>query len=223
MQDSYNCHCGLTGAAPDFDFHCEKYAFDKEIDIENAKLGLNWRLQKGTKGILYPGTVVNLIDPQSGDWSDRIDPNGKKTFKYNGFMKYLSICLIFAPMVYFLFQLIVSNDKFNEYSLFLIGASVLLFFVLKKEFSANNKIEVDRNGLTYNNRLFLWRFIEAMYIREIDNGSESEGEEYLIILLKSGKEFELETLRITFYSKWRFKKILNTYRNITVKSLFDTG
>ncbi len=216
LKDSFYSICLLTGKTPSFKFSCYNYKYDNKINIKRLKEKFETRLKNSEVGIFNGNTITNLIDCTYGEKIQGVKINSNKILRYNSILKYLYIAILAITAIYLIITDAETPNEFNE----TFWISILLFigvlFVIRKELLITNKIIINRFGLTCGKNVFLWKFIEGLYLQEIDNGGDSDEEEYLIILMKSGKEFKLDVSRINFFSKKSFKRLINSYRNIDV-------
>ncbi|UII19921.1 hypothetical protein [Fulvivirga ligni] len=83
----------------------------------------------------------------------------------------------------------------------------------KKELKNKANEQVNKHGLVYNGKIYLWRFIDGLYLRLDDHDDDSVKED-LLIVMRSGKVFSHSMYHINYLSKRRLKRIINYYRHL---------
>ena len=213
IRNEEDVFCKLTSKEPDFKAICSNYQFDKTIDVEESRLSLGFDFYANNGGTLYPNQYFDLLD-KSFKTTNAIllNVNSKKTFRSYSLFKAEYILIFVFIIGWALYNLIYKGV--NEFlNIWFYGFIIMtaLFIYIRGLFS-HYKLVVDINGIGYNSSKYLWSAIEYIYLKKIDNGSETEGEEYMFLILASGKIIKLDTQYLDFLGVKRLKKILNFYR-----------
>ena len=159
--------CKLTKGEPSFGFECDNYKYDNNINIKRLKVKLEAQLKNSTKGFLNTNSIINLIEPSYGNAIKNSKIDTPKIFRINPLLKYLYIAICSTSLLFFIISIFKTPVEFNGTSLIYLLLSIGMLFLIRKEFLSKDRITIDKHGLLYNKRIFLWKFIEGLYINVV--------------------------------------------------------
>ncbi|WP_430815087.1 hypothetical protein [Carboxylicivirga sp. RSCT41] len=195
--------CGLTGTRPQIYRNCDKHTYDPGLEVVLKKHLLEKRYKRNT--------LTDLIDPEYDESIKHIHPNSSRTIRYSPFSRYFSIGL-FSVLIAFAIGLIVIRANFDIVTLFYIASIFGFIIQIRKSLVYNNEIVIDVDGIQFDGHQLLWRFIAGLYLYSENNDNDYNSQEIMIILHKSGKEFQVDTTMLSS-TDWKLKRVINSFRH----------
>ncbi|MCT4614216.1 MAG: hypothetical protein N4A49_04990 [Marinifilaceae bacterium] len=123
-----------------------------------------------------------------------------------------------GTLILFLFVLAFSSiNGFLPGTFFFLGIATALIFVLKNKLLGKSSLVINKLGISYNNKLFHWRSIEGIYMIDTDGTDSSDGETVMMILFRSGEQYNLDFNKMGFYTNLKLKKYIDTYRKSSLE------
>ncbi len=207
--------CQRDGLPPNFDDSCDHFQLKEGINLHAIKTTLEKKLMHKANYGGDSGRYFPLLDLAYSGNEDISDPNGQVSLDHKGVFKITRIVLVGFPIAVLSGLIFRNEEGFQVEWLFLLLASLSLFFLTRKELKSKDRNSVNRQGLILDQTVYSWKAIEGVYFL----GSDEYNSE-IIILLQSGIKYHHDVHDVTYISTNRLKRLINSYRRIGINDLY---